>query len=75
MTWFIVAIVYYAGEVDPKINVMNQSFASKETCQQYYQTMPGVAASIQKLHPEQKQFSLVCMNDQQIQQLAPDKTI
>lgn len=74
LTWFIVAIVtFHNGEM--KLEKMDKSFATKELCQQFYQTNMGVRNDVLIMHPKQRGHTLVCLTKDKILELQAQTSI
>tara|TARA_E500000178_G_C16773117_1_gene640105 strand:- start:541 stop:765 length:225 start_codon:yes stop_codon:yes gene_type:complete len=69
MEWFIVAIVYMWGSEQPEWASMDKSFRTRELCQEYYLANMDVRDDVMKLYPNQRSHSLVCLDEQTIDQL------
>ena len=67
MMWFIVAIVYIAG--DNYYTRMQEPFQTKELCQKFYQSSTAVRDDVMKLYPNQTDHTLVCLTEEQVQEL------
>ena len=68
LTWFIVAIVtFHNGEI--KFEQMQKPFATKELCQQYYQSNMDVRNDVLRMHPTQRGHTLICLTKKQIQDI------
>ncbi len=67
MMWFIVAIVYVAG--DNYYTRMQEPFMTKELCQKFYQSSTAVRDDVMKLYPNQTGHTLVCLTEEQVQEL------
>ena len=63
MKWYILAIIYYAGIVEPTFLVSNYHFESKSACQQYYLNDRRVKDAVMEEHPQQKGHTLACVSD------------
>ena len=75
MKWFILAMIYHTGVVDPQYVLMDShSFDSKEVCQQFYLTQEGVKQDIMTMYPEQSGHTLVCINEIQLKELKDNET-
>ena len=68
--WFIVAIVYIAG--DNYFTRMQEPFMTKELCQKFYQTNMAVRDDVMKLYPNQTGHTLVCLTGEQVRDLILD---
>ena len=68
LEWFIVAIVTF-NNGETKFEQMQKTFATKELCQQFYQTNMGVRDDVIVMYPHQRGHTLVCMTNAQIQDL------
>jgi len=74
LTWFIVAIVtFHSGEM--KLEKMTKTFATKELCQQFYQTNMGVRNDVLIMHPKQSGHTLVCLTKDKILELQGQTSI
>lgn len=74
LTWFIVAIVtFHNGEI--KFEQMQKSFATKELCQQFYQSNLSVRDDVLIMHPTQRGHTLVCLTKSQILELQGQTSI
>lgn len=74
LTWFIVAIVtFHNGEI--KFEQMQKPFATKELCQQFYQSNLSVRDDVLIMHPTQRGHTLVCLTKSQILELQGQTSI
>jgi hypothetical protein len=70
MKWFIIALVYFNNTEEINIHKMTSpSFSTKENCMNYYINEPSVKQDILLLEPNQKGHTLLCLTQQQIDQL------
>ena len=69
LEWFIVAIVTFHNTSETRFEQMEKSFATKELCQQFYQTNMGVRDDVIVMYPHQRGHTLVCMTNKQIQDM------
>ena len=63
MKWFIIAIVYFQGVVEPTYLVSNYHFESKSACQQYYINDRRVKDAVMDKYPTQKGHTLACVSN------------